>query len=92
MRKLAEIVGWTGAVVELPHEELPDHLQAPFNWQYELATDTSRIRDELSYSVPVSWEEALEQTVEWEQMNSPGTTEDGQFDYTAEDKAVENAL
>jgi len=92
VQKLAEIVGWTGEVVELPNEELPDHLQAPFNWQYELATDTSRFRDELGYSEPVSWEEALEQTVAWEQMNVSGTTEDGQFDYAAEAEAVENAL
>jgi nucleoside-diphosphate-sugar epimerase len=92
VQKLAEIVGWTGEVVELPTEELPDHLQAPFNWQYELATDTSRFRDELGYSEPVSWEEALEQTVAWEQMNVSRTTEDGQFDYAAEDAAVENAL
>lgn len=92
VQKLAEIVGWTGEVVELPNEELPDHLQAPFNWQYELATDTSRFRDELGYSEPVSWEEALEQTVAWEQMNVSGTTEDDQFDYAAEDEAVEKAL
>jgi len=92
VQKLAEIVGWTGEVIDLPHEELPDHLQAPFNWKYELATDTSRIRDELSYSEPTSWEEALEQTVAWEEMNVSGTTEDGQFDYAAEDEAVENAL
>jgi len=91
VRKLAEIVGWTGEVVALPHQELPDHLQAPFNWQYELATDTSRIRDELGYREPVSWEEALEQTVAWEQRNVVGTAEDGQFDYAAEDEAVENA-
>ncbi len=63
VRKLAEIVGWGGEVIELPHEELPDHLQAPFDWQYELATNTSRIRDELGYSEPVSWEKALGQTV-----------------------------
>lgn len=92
VRKLAETVGWTGEVIDLPHEELPDHLQSPFNWQYELATDTRRIRDELGYSEPISWEEALAQTVAWEQTNVSESTEDGQFDYTAEDEAVEKAL
>jgi nucleoside-diphosphate-sugar epimerase len=91
VRTLADIVGWTGEVVELPHEELPDHLQAPFNWKYELATDTSRIRDELGYSEPLSWEEALKQTVAWEQANMLKSVEDGQFDYAAEDEAVGNA-
>jgi len=92
VRRLAKIVGWTGEVIDLPQEELPDHLQAPFNWQYELATDTSRIRDELSYSEPISWEEALGQTVAWEQMNMSGPVEDEQSDYASEDEAVENAL
>jgi nucleoside-diphosphate-sugar epimerase len=92
VRKLGEVVGWTGEVVELPQENLPDHLQSPFDWQYELATDTGRIREELGYREPVSWTEALEQTVEWEQSDLPEATGEGQFDYAAEDEALENAL
>lgn len=48
VRKLSEVVGWTGEVVELPPENLPDHLQSPFNWQYELATDTAPHTQRLS--------------------------------------------
>jgi nucleoside-diphosphate-sugar epimerase len=65
-RRLADVVGWDGEVVPVPPEDLPEHLQAPGNWRYELATDTHRVRDELDYEAPVAWDEALRRTVEWE--------------------------
>jgi nucleoside-diphosphate-sugar epimerase len=91
VKKLAEVVGWTGDVITLTHDELPDHLQAPFNWQYKLATDTRRIRDELGYSEPVRWEKAIEQTVTWERANMPELQKDRSFNYAAEDKALAQA-
>lgn len=91
VRKLGEVVGWTGEVIDLPKEDLPHHLQAPFNWQYELATGTDRIREELGYSEPVSWEEVLRRTARWERTDLPEAADVEQIDYAAEDKAIGRA-
>jgi nucleoside-diphosphate-sugar epimerase len=69
VRRLARVVGWSGDVVPVPASDLPEHLRAPGNWQYELATDTQRLRDELGYTAPVSQDEALRRTVEWERTH-----------------------
>lgn len=91
VQKLAEVVGWTGEILELPQEQLPVHLQGPFHWKYELVTDTGRIREELGYREPIGWKEALERTVAWEQMNLSRAAGEEQFDYAAEDEAVAKA-
>ena len=90
VRKLAEIVGWTGEGIELAHDDLPDHLQTPFNWRYELATDTSRIREHLDYREPITKEKALEETFAWWQ--TVPTEGDRAAAYAAEDEAVRHAL
>jgi nucleoside-diphosphate-sugar epimerase len=75
--------GWNGEVIEVPAEDLPKHLRQPFDFRYELATDTTRIRAELSYGELVGWEEALKRTVRWER-SQPAEQEPG--DYAAEDE------
>lgn len=87
VRRLREIVGWTGDVVPLSAEELPDSLQTPFDWRYELATDTRRIRDELDFQAPVGREEALRRTIAWQRAH----LDDANVvpDYEAEDAVLE---
>ena len=91
VQALGEVVGWEGEVIELPNEDLPDHLQAPFCWEYELATDTRRIRDELGYTEPVAREDAFEQTVAWERRSLPERADNAAATYAAEDEAVRAA-
>lgn len=45
------------------------HLQMNLQQQYHLAIDTTRFRDELGYIEPITEEEALQQTIAWEQEN-----------------------
>jgi nucleoside-diphosphate-sugar epimerase len=66
VERIGAAVGWTGEVVAVPANELPNHLKQPFDWQYELWTDTSSIREELGYEESVLLDDALERTVEWE--------------------------
>lgn len=91
VQTLGEVVGWGGEVIELPNEDLPDHLQAPFRWEYELATDTRRIRDELGYTEPVARDDAFEQTVAWEKKTLSQRAENAAATYAAEDEAVRAA-
>lgn len=66
VEQIGAAAGWTGEVVAVPSEHLPEPLRTPFDPRYDLATDTSRIRDELGFAEPVGWREALRRTVAWE--------------------------
>ena len=66
VEEIGKAVSWAGDVVHVPKDDLPEHLRQPFDFRYELMTDTTRIREELGYSESVSREEALARTVEWE--------------------------
>lgn len=85
VEEIGVAAGWTGDVVQVQTEELPQHLRQPFDFRYELATDTARIREELSYREPVEREEALRRTVEWERSQR-GEAEEP--DYAAEQEVL----
>jgi nucleoside-diphosphate-sugar epimerase len=83
--QIAAAAGWSGEIVMVPARHLPDHLRPPFDFRYDLATDTGRIREELGYSEPVERQEALDRTVEWERGQRDGAAPP---DYAAEDAAL----
>jgi nucleoside-diphosphate-sugar epimerase len=89
---LGDVAGWNGEVVTMPDGQLPEHLNTPSSdWAYDLATDTSRFREELAYTEPVSENTALERTVAWQQANPPEEIDEQQFNYAAEDAAAKRA-
>lgn len=73
IQRLGNLVNWHGKIVTLPKDQLPSHLQMNLQWQYHLAIDTTRFREELGYVEPVAEEEALQQTIAWEQENLTAT-------------------
>jgi nucleoside-diphosphate-sugar epimerase len=88
VRRLARVVGWEGDIVPVPASDLPEPLQAPGDWRYELATDTRRLRTEFGYEAPVTADEALRRTVEWERARR--AEEDAPDpDYEAEDAVLD---
>lgn len=64
---------WHGEIITLPKDQLPSHLQMNLQWQYHLAIDTTRLREELGYVEPIPESEALRQTITWEQENLNAT-------------------
>jgi hypothetical protein len=58
--------------------------------EHHLATDTSRIRDELGYAERVSRAEALRRTIEWERAHPPEEINPEEFDYQAEDAILKS--
>lgn len=70
VEQIGKVAGWAGEVVQVPLEDLPGHLRQPFDFRYELMTDTARIREELGYSEPLAREDALVRTIEWERSRS----------------------
>ena len=85
---IANAAGWSGEFVLAPEDELPAHLRTPYNADHHLDCDTGRIRRELNYKEGVSRAEALKRTAAWQRTASPDTAA-AQFDYAAEDVALE---
>ena len=82
--KVAHAAGWKGDIVKPPQDLLPADLAEPHDWAFDIALDTSRIRQELGYSDPVSTDMALQRTIEWERSTLEGADPP---DYAAEDEA-----
>lgn len=74
IQRLGNLVDWHGEIVTLPKDQLPSHLQMNLQWQYHLAIDTTRFRAELGYVEPILEEDALRQTIAWEQENMTATS------------------
>jgi nucleoside-diphosphate-sugar epimerase len=83
--KVAEVVGWEGRVVPVPHAQLPEALRFEGDFGQDYVVDSSRIRDELGYAEVVDERTALERTIEWERANPPDGFE---VDYDAEDAVL----
>lgn len=89
VKSIGQAAGWDGEVIAVPKDILPEHLQSPTSFEHDLYVDTNRIREELGYKEKVSRREALLKTVTWERENPPTETDLNQFDYVAEDEALE---
>ncbi len=85
--KIAQNVGWTGRIVELPKDLMPPHLQIPYKSEQHWEMSSRRIRDELGFKEPVEESTCLARTMEWERANPPAF-DPQQFDYGAEDGAL----
>jgi nucleoside-diphosphate-sugar epimerase len=89
VQSIARITGWKGEVLTLEKSALPGHLVDDAPYENHLVADSSRIRRELGYAERVGREPALRQAVEWERGNPPAEINLAQFDYAAEDAALE---
>jgi nucleoside-diphosphate-sugar epimerase len=85
IRKIADVVGWGGRVVDVPATELPESLRFEGHFDQDFVVDSSRIRKELRYAEVVDESTALERTIEWERANPP---EGFEVDYAAEDAVL----
>jgi nucleoside-diphosphate-sugar epimerase len=88
VREIGRASGWSGNVTTIPQAQMPKHLANDFNWQYHLAMDTSRFRDQIGFVEPIPREEALRRTVSWERAHPPSHFSPTEFDYAAEDAAL----
>jgi len=66
---VAEQVGWTGRVVTVRSDQAPELLSSA-NLDQHWVVDSTRIRTELGYREPISRDEALRRTVEWERTTT----------------------
>lgn len=89
VQSIARITGWKGEVIVLENSRMPEHLADDAPYENHLVADSTRIRRELGFEERVQRDDALRQTIEWERENPPAEINEAQFDYAAEDAALE---
>ena len=87
-KKIGDIVGWQGEFVVLPKGQTPEHLLMPGNLAQHWAASSERIRKDLGYREPVSLEEGIKRTIEWERAHQPQAPMFMPFKYAEEDAAL----
>jgi nucleoside-diphosphate-sugar epimerase len=89
IRNLGRIARWEGEVIIVPKSLMPESWRLELNTEQDWATNTSRIRKELGYSEPISQDEALRRTIDWQRQHPPEETSKwaipGMLDYVIED-------
>jgi nucleoside-diphosphate-sugar epimerase len=88
VRTIAAAAGWPGQIVAVPRDHLPVAMRSDYHWEQHWVVDTSRIRQELGYSEPITRDEALRRSVEWERAHPPAEIDPAHFDYAAEDAVL----
>ena len=87
-QKIGQAMGWKGAVISVPKDQAPEHIQTSMNTDQDWVVSSTRIREELGFVDPVPLDGALARTIEWERANPPAVNP-AQFDYAAEDALLE---
>jgi nucleoside-diphosphate-sugar epimerase len=89
IRAIGRIAGWNGEVIVLPKSQMPKSWKLPYNTDQDWVIDATRIRQELSYSEPIPFDEALRRTIEWDRQHPPDDsskwTSPELLDYATED-------
>jgi nucleoside-diphosphate-sugar epimerase len=88
-RNVGLAAGWSGEVVAVPEDSLPQSMIEPYRWEQNLLADTNLFREELSYEEETPRQVALKRAIEWERANPPSEIDLKRFDYAAEDAALE---
>ncbi|MBV8278833.1 MAG: NAD-dependent epimerase/dehydratase family protein [Verrucomicrobia bacterium] len=65
VEQIAAFAGWTGEIMIVPDEQLPDPLRPPYNFVQNWTIDASRFREMAGFSQPFTLEESLERTIAW---------------------------
>ena len=89
-RKIATEMRWEGEFVVLPDDHTPPHLLKPGNAAQHWTASSARIRQELDYKERVAIDEAIRRTIAWQRENAPAVEFLAQFDYAAEDAALDH--
>jgi nucleoside-diphosphate-sugar epimerase len=92
VRSIGRAAGWSGEVLTVPAEQLPDRMKMNLHWEHQLITDTSRLRLELGYAERIARAEALARTIAWERAHPPDEIKAEEFDYAAEDEVIKERM
>ncbi len=85
---IGQAAGWSGQIITLPPEQLPQHLHEHIDWQQDWVVDTGRIRQELGYTDIESPLDGVRAAVTWQRANPPDLSDTARFNYGAEDEII----
>ena len=86
--RIAGAMDWKGEFVIRPDDQVPPHLRAPGNAAQHWIADTRRIREQFGFTECCSRDVAVFRTAAWERDTPPQGFNPHQFDYEAEDAAL----
>jgi nucleoside-diphosphate-sugar epimerase len=86
--RIAGAMDWKGEFVIRPDDQVPPHLRAPGNAAQHWIADTRRIREQFGLTECCSRDVAVLRTAAWERDTPPQGFNPHQFDYEAEDAAL----
>jgi nucleoside-diphosphate-sugar epimerase len=89
VRQIGQAAQWTGEVVSVAEELVPEALREHMNTEHDLVTDSRRIRRELGYEEPVPVDVAIARTVAWERSHPPEGSAEKAPNYASEDSVIE---
>jgi nucleoside-diphosphate-sugar epimerase len=86
VRQIGQLADWHGEIVRVPAGRLPTQADPDQHW----IIDSTRIRQELGYTEPITHSEALQRTISWERANPPEQIDSSWFglDYASEDSIL----
>jgi nucleoside-diphosphate-sugar epimerase len=87
-RSIGQAAGWSGEVVAIPEDALPQSMLEPYRFEQHLVAETGRFCKELGFEEETPRQEALRRAVDWERANPPADIDLKRFDYAAEDEAL----
>src|SRR5262249_39654636 len=90
-RQIPGGAGWQGPGGTQPGDRAPAAPKSRGDGRQHWAIDTQRIRRELGYRERVPRAEALRRTIEWARANPPAQVNADEYDYAAEDLAINAA-
>jgi nucleoside-diphosphate-sugar epimerase len=92
MNEWVELIGnvseWNGELVVIPREHIPENLKIDINIAHNLVIDSTKIRKDLRFKEIISLNESIQRTIEWERANPPSKIDISNFNYSAEDEAL----
>ncbi|HEV2011683.1 MAG TPA: NAD-dependent dehydratase [Candidatus Limnocylindria bacterium] len=93
LERIARVAGWSGRILALPADELPEVLREGGGLDQDFVLDTTRIRTELGYRERVDLMDGLRRMVEWMRLHPPAQDDRHPLlqrptDCTAEDAVI----
>lgn len=85
LRAVGRIAGWSGDIVAVAKDQMPEHLRTPNNYAQHLELDTSRIRRELGFAERLSRDDGIARAIAWERTHPPERVSPRWTDFAAED-------
>jgi nucleoside-diphosphate-sugar epimerase len=89
---IGRAAGWKGRVQVIAEADLPSHLKTSLDWRHDLVGDTRKLRRELGYREPISFEEGMTKSVAWQRAHPPAAFDSKLFDYAAEDAVLSRVM